>query len=178
MRFGFDRHGIIGHDTRLRSLDDQHVLSDLERRGVLLGNRHHVAILLADDIFEAERVLRAMADDVADQTTGHRTPERTQCADRAGAGLRSGNAAGCGAGRRANGRIGADRDCADADNDARLDLVGLLDDVACIGVGGIIRSTGRQNASQRQQPDKANTPPIADYTPQLMSPHPEPEPCV
>jgi hypothetical protein len=128
--FGIDGNGVIGNDPGLRPFDDQHALADFERGRIFLRHGEEIAVLLPHDVFEAGRILGTVADDVADQSARHRSAKSAECTDRADTGLRSGDAARRAACRRAERRIGADRDHADADQDAFFNLVGLLDDVA------------------------------------------------
>lgn len=166
-----DGNGIIGHDPRLRAFDDQNTLPDLDRRRVFLRDGDEIAVLLAHDIFITARVLGGVSDHVSNQTARHRSTKRTQRADGAGSALGTRDAARSRTRRRADGRIRADRNRPDADDNARLHLVGLLNDIARIGVRRIIRRASHQHAGQRKQPKQAGTSPSADYSAQFISPH-------
>ena len=124
---GADGFGVVLDDAGLYALDDQDMFADLERRDVLLRDRHKIALGLAHDIFVAVGVLKFLADLIAGDAAKHRAAQRAKRGDRRVGDLRAGDAArGC-AGCRGESCIHADRYLADADDDAGVDLAGLLD---------------------------------------------------
>jgi len=111
------------------------MLANRQGRLVLLCDRNQGVVRFADNVFIGGGVVDSVLRRRADQAAKQSTTDRTDCSSKTAAGyLRAQNATGRGACHGTRGACSADADLAHADNHTWVDLVGLLDRGAVIGV--------------------------------------------